>query len=96
MALEAVVVVLVAAAAVGDVQWGYAAVARRMVSHRCCTYFKWLCCASVGGGKKINWVGDCSRAVSDKATDSELRVGVVEEAQGQDKKAGSIGFKPRR
>jgi hypothetical protein len=34
--------------------------------------------------------------VSDKATDSELRVGEVEEAQGQDKKAGSVGEKPRR
>lgn len=41
-------------------------------------------------------MGDCSRAVSDKATDSELRVGEVEEAQGQDKKAGSVGEKPRR
>lgn len=87
-------VVILVAAAVGDVQWGYAAVARMIVSHRCCTYCKWLCCASVGGGKKINrWVGDCSRAVSDKA---RLGAKVVEEAQGQDKKAGSVGFKPRR
>jgi hypothetical protein len=46
--------------------------------------------------QKDQWVGDCSRAVSDKATDSELRLGEVEEAQGQDKKAGSVGEKPRR
>ena len=53
-------------------------------------------CESRGGGKIDRLVGDWGRAVSDKATDSELRVGVVEEAQGQDKKAGSVREVPRR
>jgi hypothetical protein len=89
-------VVVLVAAAVGDVQWGYAAVARNTVSHECCTCGKCMCCARVWWWQKDQWVGDCSRAVSDKATDSELRVGEVEEVQGQDKKAGSVGEKPRR
>jgi hypothetical protein len=44
----------------------------------------------LGGGKNINGWAIGAERCRDKATDSELRLGVVEEAQGQDKKLGRL------